>query len=62
MEKEGTELERLRARQFRELAKQGTLAAIVPEQVQMVLESILVKGNGTFEVQFLDGTKFSVTI
>ena len=62
MEKEGTELERLRARQFRELAKQGTLAAIVPEQVQMVLESILVKGNGAFEVQFLDGTKFSVTI
>ena len=59
-EKEGTELERLRARQMRELVKQGPLTTIVPELVQTVLESILVKGNGTFEIRFLDGTVFQI--
>lgn len=60
MEKEGTELERIRARQMRELVKQGQLTTIVPELVQTVLESILVKGNGAFEIRFLDGTAFQI--
>ena len=60
MEKKGTELERLRARQMRELVKQGPLTSIVPELVQTVLESIVVKGDGTFEIRFLDGTAFQI--
>lgn len=61
-EKEGTELEQLRARQMRELAEQGPLTEIVPELVQTVLESITVKGDGVFEIRFLDGTGFQVQI
>ena len=61
-EKEGTELEQLRARQMRELTEQGTLTKIVPELVQTVLESITVKGEGTFEIRFLDGTVIAVTL
>lgn len=60
LEKSGTELERLRARQMRELVRQGPLTTIVPELVQTVLESILVKGNGVFEIRFLDGTEFEI--
>lgn len=59
-EREGTELEAYRARQMRELAEQGPLTEIVPELVQTVLESITVKGNGEFEIQFLDGTEFAM--
>ena len=43
---------------MRELAKQGTLTEVVPELVQTVLESIVVKGDGAFEIRFLDGTEF----
>lgn len=60
IEKEGTELERLRVRQMRELIKQGPLNIIIPELVRNVLESILVKGKGEFEVRFLDGTEFVI--
>ncbi len=60
IEREGTELARLRVRQMRELIKQGPLNTIVPELVQNVLESILVKGKGEFEVRFLDGTEFII--
>ena len=60
LEKSGTELERLRARQMREMAKQGPLTTIVPELVQTVLESITVKGGGAFEIRFLDGTEFQM--
>ncbi len=60
-EKEGTELEQLRARQMRELAEQGPLTEVVPELVQTVLESITVKGDGAFDIRFLDGTAFNVT-
>ena len=61
-EKEGTELEQLRARQMQELAEQGPLTEIVPELVQTVLESITVKGDGNFEIRFLDGSLFAVTV
>lgn len=60
LEKTGTELERLRARQMRELVKLGPLTTIVPELVQSVLESILVKDDGVFEIRFLDGTEFKI--
>ena len=60
MEKQGTELERLRARQMRELVSQGPISRIVPELVQSVLERILIRGNGLFEVAFLDGTKYEI--
>ena len=60
IEKEGTELERLRVRQMRELIKQGPLNIIIPELVRNVLECILVKGKGEFEVRFLDGTEFVI--
>ena len=60
MEKQGTELERIRARQMRELVSEGPITRIVPELVQTVLGSILIRGNGLFEVTFLDGTKYEV--
>lgn len=59
-EKEGTELEQIRVSQMRELVNQGPLTMIVPELVQTVLESILVKGKGEFEIRFLDGTEFVI--
>ena len=45
---------------MRELIKQGPLNIIIPELVRNVLESILVKGKGEFEVRFLDGTEFVI--
>ena len=60
MEKQGTELERIRARQMRELVSEGPITRIVPELVQTELGSILIRGNGLFEVTFLDGTKYEV--
>ncbi len=59
-EREGTELEQLRARQMRELTEQGPLTEVVPELVQTVLESITVKGDGTFDIRFLDGTELQM--
>lgn len=47
-------MERLRARQMRELVKQGLLTTIVPELIQSVLEIIQVKGNWAYELRFLD--------
>ena len=57
MEKTGTELEALRARQIRALAKGGKITNIIPELIQTVLESITVKGRGQFEVRFMDETE-----
>ena len=56
MEQTGTELEALRARQMRALAKSGHVTTVIPEIVQTVLESITISGNGLFEIRFLDGT------
>ena len=61
MEETGTELEALRARQMRALTEQGKLTRIVPELVQTVLESIIVKENGAFEITFLDGSKYEIS-
>ena len=45
---------------MRELVSEGPITRIVPELVQTVLGSILIRGNGLFEVTFLDGTKYEV--
>ena len=47
---------------MRELAEQGPLTEIVPELVQTVLESITVKGDGSFDIRFLDGTAYNVVV
>lgn len=60
MEMTGTELQTLRARQMRALAKDGRITAIIPKLVLTVLESITITGNGQFDVRFLDGTGFIV--
>lgn len=60
MEQKGTELEVLRARQMRELVKEGKIVTIIPEMVMTVLESITITGNGQFDVRFLDGTGFRI--
>ena len=60
MEQNGTELQRFRAKQMRELVGEGELKEIVPELVQTVLECMVVKENGAFEVRFLDGTKYEI--
>ena len=60
MEKTGTELEAIRARQMRGLVKEGKIVTIIPEMVMTVLESITIIGNGQFDVRFLDGTGFTV--
>ena len=60
MEKNGAELEVVRARQMRALVKGGKIAAIIPEMVLTVLESITIKGGGVFNIRFLDGTEFQV--
>ena len=62
LEKEGKELQRVRAKHFRGLAKQGIVTELVPELVQVTLESILVKGDGAFDVRFLDGTTVPIEL
>ncbi len=58
--KEGTELEQIRALQMQDLVGMGPIREAIPELVQNVLESILVKGDGFFEISFLDGTGFQI--
>ena len=53
---EGNPLVKLRARQMKELTKQGQIDGVIPELVQMVLEKIVVNGVREFVVIFLDGT------
>lgn len=60
MEKTGSELEALRARQMRGLVKEGKIVTIIPEMVMTVLESITVIENSQFDVRFLDGTALKV--
>ena len=60
MEKTGTELEAVRARQMKSLVKNGPIKKIIPELVLTVLESITVRNNATFEITFLDGTALSI--
>ena len=60
MEKTGTELEAVRARQMKSLVKNGPIRKIIPELVLTVLESITVRNNATFEITFLDGTALSI--
>ena len=60
MERTGTELEAVRARQMQSLVKNGPIRRIIPEMVLTVLESITIKDNATFEIRFLDGTAFSI--
>ena len=59
MEK-GSPLEKIRASQMLELTAQGEMKKLIPEIVQTVLECIVVKGDGVFEVHFLDGTGFEL--
>ena len=54
--KGGNELQRLRATQMQELVELGEIQKVVPELVLSVLECIIAKGKGAFEVRFLDGT------
>ena len=61
MEKTGTEVEALSARQMRGLVKEGKIVTIIPEMVMTVLESIMVIGNGQFDVRFQDGTALRVS-
>ncbi len=60
IDRSGSELEVLRARQMRELVKEGKIVTIIPEMVMTVLESITITGNGQFDVRFMDGTGFTV--
>ena len=60
-EEEGTELQVFRAKQMRELVKQGPITDLIPELVQMVLESIVIKGGYSFDVYFLDTTCINVS-
>ena len=56
MEKSKSALERLRARQMKELIAEGPLEFEIPELTRMVLQEILVKDAKTFQITFLDGT------
>ena len=60
LEKKGTALQRVKARQFRKLTAQGIITDCWPELVQISLERIVVQGNGVFEVRFLDGTNIQI--
>ena len=60
-EEEGIELQAFRARQMQELVKQGPITDLIPELVQMVLESIVIKGGYSFDVYFLDTTCINVS-
>ena len=54
--KDGSDLERLRARQMLELLKEPPLKCFVPEVAQLVLEEVTVFGREEFRFRFLDGT------
>ena len=56
MEKSKSALERLRARQMKELIAEGPLEFEIPELTRMVLQEITVKDAKTFQITFLDGT------
>lgn len=55
-ERTGDVLQRLRARQMRELASHGAADPLRPALVRMVLEELIVHDPCSYEVHFLDGT------
>ena len=56
VERTGDVLQRLRARQMRELASHGAADPLRPALVRMVLEELIVHDPCSYEVHFLDGT------
>jgi len=54
--KDRTPLERLRHKQMQELLREPPLKCFVPELAQLVLEKVIVLGEGSFEFHFLDGS------
>jgi len=49
-------LERLRARQMKELAEQPPLTQVIPELVQLVLEKVEIKDGQEFDFYFMEGS------
>lgn len=63
LEKDGNELEKLRARQFKELAEKGVLLEKIDnEMVSLVLDRVEVYESGILKFSFLDGTKTEIKL
>lgn len=63
LERDGNELEKLRGRQFKELANKGELLEKIDNVlVSLVLERVVVYDNRVLKICFLDGTEIEVTI
>ena len=58
----GNPLERLRTKQMKLMAAEGSITAVVDEHVMLVLERIIVFDKSHLEVRFLDGTVKNVCI
>lgn len=62
-ETDGNELEKLRARQFKELAEKGALLEEIDNEiVSLVLDRVEVYESGILNIFFLDGTKIEIAI
>lgn len=59
---EGTELQRVRAKQMIELLGQPPLEKFVPEIAQLIITEIIVFNARRFEFEFMDGTKKKITL
>jgi hypothetical protein len=55
--KEGTPLERVRAKQMIDIAAEGEITNFVPELAQLVVIEVTVFSEKRFEFEFMDGSK-----
>jgi hypothetical protein len=60
LRKEGTPLERVRAKQMIDIAAEGEIENFVPELAQLVVTEVTVFGEKRFEFEFMDGSKQKV--
>ena len=52
----GNPLEKLMAEKMKRFSQEGKLSCIPPDMVRMVVQEILVKEDGNFQITFMDGT------
>ena len=57
MVKEGTPLQKIRARQLLELSEQNPLTGMVDELAKLVIWEVTILGKREYEFTFMDGSK-----
>jgi len=62
MRKNGTPLQKIRAKQMIEITEEALLEKFVPELAQLITITITVNDNEKFSFDFMDGTRIMISL